>query len=322
MLYCNINCPVCENTFAPDDDIVVCPDCGTPHHRDCWQQHGGCINTSRHAEGFVFPIPVVSEQKEDNNANDAPAKCGRCGAQLPKKTLVCPECGAVLSASGNAQQFNENFFMNGVNVDPNEDIGGITAVQASQYVQVRSKKYIPKFSAVNSGRKLQWNWAAFLISPFWFFYRKLYKAGLAFLAVTMIVILLVSVPMAKVQDEMYDTLTSYVSITNETTVNDLMNELGALTAEQQSVVTAAMMKYYYRIPLLFLPFVLVNIAAALLSVGIYRSAVISGVRKIDELEIDRQQKQMLMLRRGGVSFMSLLLSYLALNLLIDVLLSV
>ena len=45
-------CPVCEKEFANDDDIVVCPLCGTPHHRDCYKKNGECSNYDKHSEGF------------------------------------------------------------------------------------------------------------------------------------------------------------------------------------------------------------------------------------------------------------------------------
>ena len=31
MRYTGETCPVCNQVFQEDDDIVVCPDCGTPH---------------------------------------------------------------------------------------------------------------------------------------------------------------------------------------------------------------------------------------------------------------------------------------------------
>ena len=36
MRYTGETCPVCNKVFQEDDDIVVCPDCGTPHHRKCY----------------------------------------------------------------------------------------------------------------------------------------------------------------------------------------------------------------------------------------------------------------------------------------------
>ncbi len=29
-------CPVCMKKFTETDDIAVCPECGTPHHRECY----------------------------------------------------------------------------------------------------------------------------------------------------------------------------------------------------------------------------------------------------------------------------------------------
>jgi predicted amidophosphoribosyltransferase len=48
MKFENQVCPVCNNVFKDDDDVVVCPDCGTPHHRDCYKALGECKNKSLH----------------------------------------------------------------------------------------------------------------------------------------------------------------------------------------------------------------------------------------------------------------------------------
>ncbi|MCW5962650.1 MAG: NINE protein [Bryobacterales bacterium] len=38
--------PVCPYCRAPIDEtheqVTVCPVCATPHHRDCWEENGGC----------------------------------------------------------------------------------------------------------------------------------------------------------------------------------------------------------------------------------------------------------------------------------------
>ena len=47
-------CPVCRNRFTDNDDIVVCPECGTPHHRACYKEIGTCGVERYHAEGFVW----------------------------------------------------------------------------------------------------------------------------------------------------------------------------------------------------------------------------------------------------------------------------
>ena len=43
-------CPYCGKNFESGDDIVVCPECGTPHHRDCYKEHSACANEEKHSE--------------------------------------------------------------------------------------------------------------------------------------------------------------------------------------------------------------------------------------------------------------------------------
>ena len=47
-------CPVCKERFKDNDDVVVCPECGTPHHRACYNETGSCAVGGYHAEGFVW----------------------------------------------------------------------------------------------------------------------------------------------------------------------------------------------------------------------------------------------------------------------------
>ena len=54
MDYIGEKCPVCGKNFHADDDVVVCPICGTPHHRECYENLGHCFNEEKHAEGFSF----------------------------------------------------------------------------------------------------------------------------------------------------------------------------------------------------------------------------------------------------------------------------
>ena len=35
MDFTKYTCPVCGETFQNGDDVVVCPECGAPHHREC-----------------------------------------------------------------------------------------------------------------------------------------------------------------------------------------------------------------------------------------------------------------------------------------------
>ena len=52
--YSGFHCPVCGSVFTDQDDIVVCPDCGTPHHRECWTRLGHCAYQDRHKENLEW----------------------------------------------------------------------------------------------------------------------------------------------------------------------------------------------------------------------------------------------------------------------------
>ena len=36
----NEKCAACGMKFFDDEDIVVCPECGAPYHRECWNRVG------------------------------------------------------------------------------------------------------------------------------------------------------------------------------------------------------------------------------------------------------------------------------------------
>lgn len=57
-------CPVCRTAFAENDDVVVCPECGTPHHRDCYKMLGRCGVSEYHEKGFVWDGRLPDEQEK------------------------------------------------------------------------------------------------------------------------------------------------------------------------------------------------------------------------------------------------------------------
>lgn len=56
-------CIVCGKTFTETDDVVVCPECGTPYHRACWQEHNACINQKLH-ETLLYNISMIGSYLE------------------------------------------------------------------------------------------------------------------------------------------------------------------------------------------------------------------------------------------------------------------
>ena len=73
--------------------------------------------------------------------------------------------------------------------------------------------------------KLSWNWAAFFFAPYWFFYRKLYKVGAVFLALS------VALSLATISqtEKVYGVYEKMVSVQQE--INELVKGKDDLSGE-------------------------------------------------------------------------------------------
>ena len=169
MNYSGKICDGCREPLENGDDIVVCPVCGTPQHRSCYEKNHKCVNEYLHSTGFVWIDPDAEKQKSE-------------AEQAAREEQSQPEQQPFVQAT---PQSMESVFMRGVLYDPKDDIGGATVGEAADYIQNSAPRYISKFmKQKRKNGKLSWNWAAFFFAPYWFFYRKLYKAGSVFLALS------------------------------------------------------------------------------------------------------------------------------------------
>lgn len=317
-------CPVCGQPFGASDDVVVCPDCGTPHHRACWTEHGGCANAGQHESGFVWQPghadSTAQEPREEHAEEYGTVRCPRCGEECEPDALVCPVCGKQLGVAANSRfDFNDEFFLRGVDADPDADLDGFSVREASMFVQFRAKDYVRKFTRMKNGRKAGWNWAALFFAPYWFFYRKIYKAGLLFMGVLLVLSLFMAVPLQKAQDQMYKTLDAYITLDENLSfpdqlaaATDAFNKLES--AAQQKIVSA--MERNMRVTLLYAGVLFVpNIAAAILADFFYKKKIAKDVQSLREFSKNAQTFRMLTLRRGGVSVLGLAASYMLVSLL-------
>ena len=64
MRYKSCKCVHCDSIFTETSDVVVCPLCGSPHHRECWKETGKCTNEDKHSENFEWIYPEHLREKK------------------------------------------------------------------------------------------------------------------------------------------------------------------------------------------------------------------------------------------------------------------
>lgn len=177
-------CAVCQSYLFEDDDVVYCPNCGAPHHRECYNAVGHCGLEQYHGTEMQYQKPVINEEqsqqpeKQPEANNGGETVCKICGKSFSTDAAACPNCGAP-----NIRKFGGSFveidLLGGVPADM--DLGdGVTANEAKTFVATNTQRYIRKFAGFKLGKKASWNWAAFLFPCAWFASRKMYaKAAFA-----------------------------------------------------------------------------------------------------------------------------------------------
>ena len=202
-------CPWCGKNFAEGDDIVVCPECGTPHHRDCYKEHSACANEEKHGEDFEWKAPVVVRVvKAEASRENGTVSCAHCGNENPASSRYCSNCGAPLGERERAHRAptpEEEFLRERERLAAeslNSDIGGITAKEAAIYVRSNIGYFLPRFAAFSKGAKFDTNFAAFFLSYFYLFYRKMYGLGIAvFAAISILNIPTLLLDIANIQEQ-------------------------------------------------------------------------------------------------------------------------
>lgn len=188
-------CVLCGKIFDGSDDVVVCPECGSPYHRDCYVKAGKCVNTALHEKKEEWK---PAESLNESTATSHERVCGNCGAKNDASAAYCANCGCPISdaaqsenarrSEGSSQQFGgQQFggqpfggqygmppFMNVHSISAETSVDENTVGEYSDYVGMKAFYYIPKFMKFSkTGSKLSVNFAALFFTPFWFAYRKM-----------------------------------------------------------------------------------------------------------------------------------------------------
>ncbi len=203
-------CPVCSEKFKEGDDIVVCPECGTPYHRACWAKAGACVHAAEHAAGFEW-------QPRAGAGAGAACVCPNCGAHNEPGAAYCSHCGVPLGRDTAADRQNAPIYTrtpteapqprasragaqpDGVRmaaytagedggiyrreVGPDDAIDGIKARDWASFVGRSSPYYLMQFFRMSATkRKTGVSFSVLLFGPGYFFYRKMWREGLLYAA--------------------------------------------------------------------------------------------------------------------------------------------
>ena len=208
MDYKGCKCASCHKVLKEGDDIVICPECGAPYHRECYAAEGRCVFSAKHGKGFEYVPP---EAKPDVNANGP--ICPVCHAQNPPDTRFCERCGQPMrggvppQAAQSSPQYAEPG-MSGTGMPGGfggpgaqyatgdvmtqlhlaKEYDGISTQDWMKYIGNSAPYYLYQFQRMDeSGRKTSFCWSALFIPEFYFFYRKMWGWGALALAVSLIV---------------------------------------------------------------------------------------------------------------------------------------
>lgn len=225
--YTGCQCMICQNTFREEDDIVVCPDCGTPYHRSCYASAGRCINDALHESGGSWQtIQNARRQKIGGmecsschhiNLPDA-AECAVCRKPLPHSESHTMEDGpSVAFGMSDGQQILINPMDPCCGLPPDEEIEGEKLGHIARFVGSNTFYYIPLFKRFKeTGRKLSLNLSCMFFPHLYFAYRRMWLPAILVMVVSailaipsMLTNLLIMLETEEVMEVFRETYSSY-----------------------------------------------------------------------------------------------------------------
>ena len=344
MNYENLTCLHCGKPMHDGEDIVVCPVCATPQHRECWMQAGHCANDSLHASGYVWQRENSAHSDADASEPSADSKichicgsenphdslhcgncgalfgevknenpvCGNCGTKNDSDARHCKNCGAPLIAQGGF--FNGDPYMRSSEFKEDEIIADQKAGELAMYIQASAHRYLRKFRRFADGKKFSINFAAFFFAPYWFFYRKLYKPGIFFVVLFATVSMMLSGITADFTAHADEFLSKYGYFDYESATEE---EIASFEAEFEK----GMDEFYNKVKKPAAIIAAVNfgmsLIAALVADRLYYKKTLEDMKMISDTVREENMRKLLIARKGGLSALAFAASVLGYNTFIN-----
>lgn len=136
-------CPYCQSKLKKGADYTICSHCGTPHHKECWNENGGCttygcINNPQTERKVDLESEDIGNETLESlreslrvPADEILIECPNCRSEIEEESVFCKYCG---------YNIVENKFQN----DP-EDKDGKTEAK-KEFEKEYKKRYRDKIS--------------------------------------------------------------------------------------------------------------------------------------------------------------------------------
>ncbi len=270
------SCVLCNAYLFEEDDVVYCPVCGAPHHRECYNSMGRCALEATHGTENQYDL-------------------------LKKKTEAAPKAAPVINNAQTADSYTpgDEIFEN---LPPMDFLGGVpadfeiekdvTAKEARNFVISNTHRYIPKFTEISPKNKSSWNFMAFFFPCEWLLSRKMYKKGII-IGIFVIISTLATLPL------------------NNTLLNLGFLDVKTYNEMSQLIINNLASIHWASLLLALLGSILslvLRLVVAMLGDFWYRSHVIEKIKEIKETSDDIAEDYR---RHGGVSFFMFLIGLLA-----------
>lgn len=294
-------CFVCGLVFTDNDDVVVCPDCGTPYHRACWQKNGACVNLPLHESGKSWQ----PEKKAEEEAQMMRI-CPDCGTSCPKDATHCPHCGKPFLRPEEEsdtppatfrEQLRETAQRMGAQdatcgLDPAEDLDGERLEDVANFVAQNNLYYLPKFLRFSKEHRISLNFPCLLFPQYYLAYRKMWGISLVLIGV----LSLLHVPQSIVQLELM--FQQYLPMLREANaqpevIQFLQNMIGKLDAHETLLNNIAMISSYFEIVL--------SILLGLFGNRIYYRFVMRRVHKLVQEDVSPEMRRIRLRQEGGTN---------------------
>lgn len=309
-LYENINCPVCNREFQKDDVIVTCPECGTPHHRECYDLIGRCVNAGLHKANYDF---FSNEMKTD----------GDTAEKVPTKTGEYYEPADSQQSGSTTENNTQNNLPPQLFIPPidsafeqdSDTIDGESVADFAAVIRRNIGGFIKKFKRLDKSKaSLSWNWGAFIFGSLYMLFRKIYKQGVAFFCLFLTSMYACSACIYKFAPVFSQNMMDLIASGNK---NITPEQLNAVMESNDSVMAMKITYIFFGVV-----FVL-RIIEALVTDRIYKNTISSIIKRVKQ-QLDEgatfiqtpflenqgqnlnqvQMRRLYLARRGGVSVLA------------------